>query len=318
LDAPSSFPFIWDISQQKFVQWNGSAPNLGDQGTGSYLRNVGEVLGVLGELTIATSPPKPFVLAVPKYPSSAVVANLKTIESWVSDLHSPQWPGPTGDRATLEAGESIYRRECVGCHAVIDRESRKYPIRTHMIAVDDVQTDRALIDNFRLRQGSAGVLTGQLTFTDPKALFKRFGERAYVRELTVNAALGAYSAQVNPNVLKSLEDDLKELAEGTPDLSSYKARPLDGIWATGPYLHNGSVPSLTELLKPPPDRISQFCVGSDVYDVKNVGYVSTPPCGPRQFLFDTRIRGNSNSGHAYGIDLSDTDKVNLLEYLKTL
>jgi hypothetical protein len=187
-----------------------------------------------------------------------------------------------------------------------------------MISADDVQTDRMLIDNFRLRQGSSGLLAEQFTFTDPKVLFKRFEPRAPVRELTVNAALGAYAEQTNARVLKSVQDDLKELTEGAPDLSSYKARPLDGIWATGPFLHNGSVPNLAELLKRPQDRAAEFCVGSDLYDVKNIGYVSTTPCSARQFLFDTRIRGNSNSGHVYGTELSDTDKANLLEYLKTL
>jgi mono/diheme cytochrome c family protein len=318
LDAPSSYPFIWDISQQQIVQWNGSAPNLGEQGTGSILRNVGEVLGVFGQLSVPTSTVKPLIPKPPKYQSSAVVANLRIIESWVADLRSPQWPGPLAVQATRDAGEQIYLRECSGCHAIIDRETRKYPIRTHMVPVDEVQTDRQLVDNFRLREGSAGALTGQFTFTDPKALLKRFDERSPLRELTVNAALGAYSAQANDSLLKSIDDDLKELAEGTPSLTSYKARPLDGIWATGPFLHNGSVPSLAELLKTPQNRASQFCVGSDLYDVKNVGYVSSLPCGPRQFLFDTRFRGNSNAGHAYGTQLSDADKANLLEYLKTL
>jgi hypothetical protein len=318
LDAPSSYPFLWDISQQKFVQWNGSAPNLGDQGTGSYLRNVGEVLGVLGELTVQTKSEKPLIPEPPKYASSAVVPNLKIIESWVSDLRSPQWPGAVAAKASLDEGQRVYQQECVGCHAVIDRETRKYPIRTRMISADDVQTDRMLIDNFRLRQGSSGLLAEQFTFTDPKVLFKRFEPRAPVRELTVNAALGAYAEQTNARVLKSVQDDLKELTEGAPDLSSYKARPLDGIWATGPFLHNGSVPNLAELLKRPQDRAAEFCVGSDLYDVKNIGYVSTTPCSARQFLFDTRIRGNSNSGHVYGTELSDTDKANLLEYLKTL
>ncbi len=318
LDAPSSFPFLWDISQQRFVQWNGSAPNLGDQGTGSYLRNVGEVLGVLGELYVHPANANPRLPVPPKYSSSAVVANLKIIESWVSDLRSPQWPGPLASKDILDQGEGVYRRECVGCHAIIDRSSRKYPIRTHMISVDEVQTDRALIDNFRLRQGASGVLAGQFTFTDPKLLSKRFQERDFVRDITVNAALGAYAKQADASVLKTVEDDLKELAEGAPDLSSYKARPLDGIWATGPFLHNGSVPSLAELLKRPADRVAQFCVGSDLYDVRNIGYVSTTPCGPRQFLFDTRLHGNSNSGHAYGVNLSNEEKENLLEYLKTL
>jgi len=94
--------------------------------------------------------------------------------------------------------------------------------------------------------------------------------------------------------------------------------PLDGIWLRGPYLHNGSVPTLRDLLKPPSDRPVVFYRGYDVYDFDNVGFVSSGPeaetLGER---FDTRERGNSNSGHEYGTMLGDQQKEDLLEYLKT-
>ena len=100
----------------------------------------------------------------------------------------------------------------------------------------------------------------------------------------------------------------------------YQAPPLDGIWATAPYLHNGSVPTLRDLLKPEAQRPAVFYRGNDVYDERNVGFVSTEAKrGDKSFYkFDTHDRGNGNGGHVYGIDLSDADRDALLEYLKTL
>jgi hypothetical protein len=101
-------------------------------------------------------------------------------------------------------------------------------------------------------------------------------------------------------------------------LMVYKARPLDGIWATAPYLHNGSVPNLYQLLLPSTERATTFQVGSRVFDPVNVGFVSDE--GP--FRFDTLLKGNSNKGHEgsrYGTDkLSDKERWELVEYLKTL
>jgi hypothetical protein len=103
-----------------------------------------------------------------------------------------------------------------------------------------------------------------------------------------------------------------------PDLT-YKARPLNGIWATSPYLHNGSVRTLKQLLLPPAQREQSFLVGSREFDPTEVGFVSAAAAAAAQpFLFDTRITGNSNKGHVYGTALSDADKADLLEFLKTL
>ncbi len=96
----------------------------------------------------------------------------------------------------------------------------------------------------------------------------------------------------------------------------YKARPLNGIWATAPYLHNGSVPNLVELLKPAEKRVKKFRIGSQEFDPINVGFTEdrTKP------VFDTTARGisNSNSGHEFGTELSDSERRDLLEYLKSL
>jgi len=99
--------------------------------------------------------------------------------------------------------------------------------------------------------------------------------------------------------------------------------PLDGIWARSPYLHNGSVPTLRDLLEPVHKRPDQWLRGSDILDTSKVGYRSdgygTAP--EDLFLYNTKIPGNSNSGHegkVYGTELSTDDKDALVEYMKTL
>ena len=96
----------------------------------------------------------------------------------------------------------------------------------------------------------------------------------------------------------------------------YKARPLDGIWATAPYLHNGSVPTLRDLLNPVAQRPKTFHVGSRELDTVNVGFVTTPVEG--SFLFDTSIPGNRNTGHLWGTTLTEDQKMDLIAYLKSL
>jgi mono/diheme cytochrome c family protein len=101
----------------------------------------------------------------------------------------------------------------------------------------------------------------------------------------------------------------------------YIAPPLSGIWLRGPYLHNGSVASLRDLLEPQARRRSTFFPDNDVVDAENVGFISTmeEEPGRRKFRrFDTTKPGNGNAGHLYATELSRPDKDALLEYLKTL
>jgi hypothetical protein len=104
--------------------------------------------------------------------------------------------------------------------------------------------------------------------------------------------------------------------------NGYASMPLDGIWLRAPYLHNGSVPNLRELLEPSSARTKLFYRGNDVFDPQNVGFVSNiaEQSGQQFFRFDTTQRGNGNQGHegpAYGTELAADDKRALLEYLKT-
>ena len=132
---------------------------------------------------------------------------------------------------------------------------------------------------------------------------------------------------------------LRRTPMGMPDAPGYVAIQLDGVWLRAPYLHNGSVPTLSALLEPVENRPASFYRGYDVLDRWNVGFISrrcagNEPelaadgtsvqfqwgCMPRDkgWLFVTSERGNSNRGHLFGVTLPDADKRALVEYLKTL
>jgi hypothetical protein len=100
----------------------------------------------------------------------------------------------------------------------------------------------------------------------------------------------------------------------------YAAVPLDGIWARAPYLHNGSVPTLRDLLEAPEARPATFYRGYDVFDPERVGFVSSVAGeGTEKFFkFDTKVPGNGNGGHLWGTQLSPPEKDALVEYMKML
>ncbi|MEZ5287230.1 MAG: hypothetical protein R2712_21000 [Vicinamibacterales bacterium] len=101
--------------------------------------------------------------------------------------------------------------------------------------------------------------------------------------------------------------------------TGYVATPLVGTWLNAPYLHNGSVPTLADLLEPAEARPGRFVRGYDVYDPARVGFVHAGAAAERDgVVFDVTRPGNGNGGHLYGTALSPADKQALLEYLKTL
>lgn len=98
----------------------------------------------------------------------------------------------------------------------------------------------------------------------------------------------------------------------------YVAKPLTGIWLQAPYLHNGSVPTLEDLLLPPLERPPTFYRGYDVYDRVKTGFVHDEAAAVHGFLFDISVTGNSNGGHEYGTELSPEEKRALVAFLRTL
>ena len=111
--------------------------------------------------------------------------------------------------------------------------------------------------------------------------------------------------------------------------SGYQAPPLDGVWATAPYLHNGSVPTLYHLLKSdtrPKAFTRSYRTGEEDYDAKYVGWKTTLPGDanwdlmtkqPRH-VYETTAPGRGNSGHTFGDALDETERWAVIEYLKTL
>ena len=100
---------------------------------------------------------------------------------------------------------------------------------------------------------------------------------------------------------------------GVRTTGKYFAATLDGVWARSPYLHNGSVRTMADLLSAPGERAKSFHRGSQRFDPAAMGYTDEGV-----YVFDTSTPGNSNSGHAYGTALSPNEKRELIEYLKTL
>jgi hypothetical protein len=105
----------------------------------------------------------------------------------------------------------------------------------------------------------------------------------------------------------------------------YRAKTLNGVWSSAPYLHNGSVPNIYELLSPVAERSSKFWLGSYDYDPKKLGFINAKVSGG--FLFDTSIPGNGNEGHEFtnkkgpgviGRLLSVEERFDIIEYLKSM
>ncbi|MDY7093232.1 MAG: cytochrome c [Acidobacteriota bacterium] len=133
----------------------------------------------------------------------------------------------------------------------------------------------------------------------------------------------------DPHRLESFTEKLVEtfhtVHEGLFQFDAYRKTqgyanlPIDGIWARGPYLHNGSVPTLWDLLQPVEQRPKSFRTGYDVFDPVKVGFLhQEPKIQGSTFLLDTTVDGNGNGGHLYGVELTDEEKWDLIEYLKTL
>ncbi len=327
-DAPVSYPFLWGTPQHDFVQWNGSAFN-------PFGRNVGEVLGTFGRVNLDITSPT-------FGKTTARARELFELERLVAKLDKPKWPEDllgSIDQASAFRGQALYNQprngeeSCADCHSLPDSAGR-YPstppeenlfgvtfIKTHMVPLADIGTDPLMATNFSLRSIKTGNVAPILPapFTGAEELPAPLLLSILVGTAAQNSIL---EAQPPFSQLERIElIGYRQKAAGLPpysppNLLAYRARPLDGIWATAPYLHNGSVPSLYELLLPPAQRSQVFYVGNREFDTENVGFKSERR--NHGFRLDTQLPGNSNAGHLYGTDLDDDERRDLLEFLKTL
>lgn len=331
-NAPVSYPFLWGTPAQDFVQWNGSANNpLG--------RNIGEVLGAFGAVELQD------LSQLGK--TTARAQQLIELEKLVALLRAPIWPQAvlgTIDQQRVERGRALYQASqqeqpaCVSCHALPGEEGN-YPltpaeenlfgvqfVKTQIVPLKQIGTDPLSATNFATRKVSTAHLSAYLP-----APYTGAAELPAPALLGITVGLAV--ADGLSNIIPALTD--AELADAIgyrraavgyppyapPNLLAYRARSLEGIWATAPYLHNGSVQNLYQLLLPAAQRKQQFYVGSRAFDPYHVGFRDHPKKSAEiceVTLLDTSLPGNSNQGHEYGTWMTHQQRLDLIEFLKTL
>lgn len=356
--APVSYPFLWGTHQSDVVQWNGSAPNT--PVVGPLVRNIGEVVGVFGGLDIEKAPFWQRLWGKQtRYSSTVDMIALGHLESWVKELRSPAWPTqylPPVDTSKAAQGAVLYQRECAGCHQVIPRAKEGDKYKAVMNSVAMLGTDPATAWNADYHMAKSLILEGEkskilvgdrfeattaaisipvngvvgVVLKDPLTALKagmipmRSGDKSVQKNSESLESLAQQHVEARQKIqnAKKLNSDNSLLKSNVRDLSNlqYKARPLNGIWATAPYLHNGSVANLWELLQKPEARSKSFWVGSREFDPINVGFVVDTGMTEFRVLKDSGeiMPGNSNLGHDFGTQLNDEQKWTLVEYMKTL
>ncbi|MFL7962345.1 di-heme-cytochrome C peroxidase [Pseudomonas kielensis] len=331
-NAPVDYPQLWEIWTFDWVQWNGSAQQ-------PMARNVGEALGVGATLNFFDAQGKP-LQGDARYPSSVRVRDLNKIEETLQLLKPPVWPEAllgAIDKPLAAKGRALFTENCAGCHVPKVVQGPDRPVQQlHMLPVQVIGTDPGTANNiadhrFDLTSlqwdpAELAKLDVQLhpTPTEPLDLSQLSVAKglAYVTAFVENRAYR--DAGVTPVERPAL--DGFGLPIGVRELRAYKARPLAGVWATPPFLHNGSVPTIYQLLSPQDERATTFYKGNFEYDPRHLGYRTE--AFTNGFLFDTRITGNHNSGHEFragergngviGRLLQPQERWALLEYLKVL
>jgi len=319
--APVHFPRIWDAAWFEWVQYNGSIQQ-------PMARNAGEALGVGATLNITGEKDE-------LYTSSVQVKTLFELEqllagtapnadSGFKGLNSPKWDDkklqnilPPIDRNLAAKGAALYQEICQPCHMppITDGTFWTSPrwlppnsageryLDLGMIDIKHVGTDPAQAEDMKNRRVATPPSLGITSDEFGLAL-------APIVEMTVKHWYDAQQPPI-PEELRQRMNGYRPNGVRAP--LAYKVRPLNGIWATPPYLHNGSVPK-------------NFYLGNREYDPVNVGYRTEE--FPGGFAFDTSKRGNGNSGHEFndppkkegviGRLLSPDERRALVEYLKTL
>ncbi|SDR20547.1 di-heme-cytochrome C peroxidase [Pseudomonas moorei] len=329
-NAPVDYPQLWDMWTFDWVQWNGSAQQ-------PMARNIGEALGVGATLNFFDRDGQPFK-GDDRYPSSVRVRDLHLIEATLQRLAPPAWPeellGPI-DKPLAAKGRALFSENCAGCHVPRTTQGEGRNVQhLKMLPVVYIGTDPGAANNIADHRYDLTALQwnpaelGQLDVepkpTHPLDLSQMSVAKglAYVTAFVANRAY----REAGITLAERPEMDGFGLPIGVRELRAYKARPLAGVWATPPFLHNGSVPSLYQLLSPQDERSTTFYKGTFEYDPKHLGYRTE--AFTNAFLFDTRITGNHNSGHEFragklgngviGRLLQPQERWALLEYLKVL
>ena len=304
-NAPVSFPAIWNTWVLQWVQWNGAVM----QPMG---RNLLQAMGLNANLRLD---PKNKQFRV-----STNVKDLARIEKLVQKLEAPSWPekllSPI-DYGRAGRGAALYDQHCAHCHVQKLTEANsggKQFKEILVVPLKEIGTDPISATNFHNRTVKSGPLgLGLLTVADTaEYLTTKILEGQY-KELNIPQKTQSSLSGYRPNNMRAP--------------LGYVARPHSGVWALAPYLHNGSIPNLYQLLSTREERENVFYVGHSEFDPNKVGFVSHQ-IDDADFKFDTSIPGNSNAGHEFrdgprengviGPALSKQERWDLIEYLKTI
>ena len=280
MQSPVSFPFIWNVPDNTQKRVTGA-----DAEWIHYDANTNSIL----ERNIGQALGMGAVFDPKTFESTLRIENLHRLQVLTVKLQAPKWPsdlfGPV-DQSKATLGQQIFLEKCQGCH------------QNHIYDVAEIGTDPN-------RAKSFGQPVGNIAF--PNAVSQILGgikKRAFLDDAITPAE--QQQMDVNPAIWRAT--------------GKYLARPLNGIWATAPYLHNGSVPTLYDLLHPE-QRPARFSMGGREYDPQKIGYAAQKAGANGLWIFDTTQPGNGNLGHSgekFGTQLSEDQKSALLEYLKTI
>lgn len=318
--APTKPPFLWNSPQGTWTQWRGVQQD-------PINRNLTETMGVYMSMNLTSDSP-----ADGLYDSNARLKNLEQIEDWLNHLAPPKWPEEVFgkiDRTKAAAGKQLFAKHCAGCHNSYPytwTEPNKYGKR--FLEVGLVPEKYVGTDPMQFEDVRPYALTAHLSPNLPGPLKDKAlvpGGYLYIglQESILQTALA--------KVKQSEEEAVKmhgyrELPIPRPsEVPHYKAAPRDGVWATPPFLHNGSVPNLYEMLVPASQRTKKFYLGRD-FDPVKVGVDTSGKSGT--YLVDTTLVGSSNRGHSFenaplgngviGPLLTEEERWALVEYLKSI
>jgi hypothetical protein len=326
--APVKPSFVWNIPQSAWAQWTGVLPD-------PLFRNHGEVLGVFARMDLTSKSEEEGL-----FTSTVDLKGQILSENLLRRLAPPKWPeeqlGPI-DRAKAAQGAVLFAENCSSCHSTWPhrwsepRHQGKRFIENAIVGENVMGTDpgpfRSPQFDF-LPTAMSGPLSARLPepYTGDQVVSPATMFRTVIQLQTLIRALEGLN--LSPEELASAHaygpvDPEPPLP--LPALNAYKANPIEGMWSAPPFLHNGSVPNLYELLIPASERSKTFYVGRG-FDPLKVGVDTTGSSG--KFLYDTALVGNSNQGHSFenggpakgviGRLLSEDERWALIEFVKSV
>lgn len=319
--APVKPPFLWNAPQSSWIEWSGVAAN-------PLTRNMSESLGVFARFDLHSARPEEGL-----FDTTSDVKGIVKIENMLRRLAPPKWPehifGPL-NQERVRQGQQLFSDNCSGCHT-------SYPYRW---TPPRGTSGKQFIDNRIVPQSIVGTDNTQLVSVTFSSVIKVFigNALALALNLGIEESSLEYQRAVQTKIIdKAVNkagpfsvDEYNEMtsyasmAEAPPPLG-YKAAPRDGAWSTGPFLHNGAVPNLYELLSPAAARSKQFYVTRE-FDPIKLG-VNTAAAKPGDYLLDTSLVGNSNAGHSFengsgagviGREFMPDERWAIIEYIKSI